>query len=296
MPERNRSNPRARLPAPEHLARKIAWFSIGLGVAQVLIPRTMARLTGVPIPRPLMVLCGLRGVACGVGLLTQPNPLPWMNARVAGDALDLAGLAAGLAFPNLDPKRLAVATAAVAGVTALDLYSARELAEQERRKPLYVTTSVVVARPPGDLYQFWRNLENLPSVMPHLQSVRATGGTQSYWVAHAPWGGRVEWNAELIDDVPDQRLAWRTIDDSEVFNAGSVRFNPLDEGSSTEVIVEILYVPPAGAVGAAVAKIFGKDAGQDMFADLEALKRIMESGGDRLGLGPGVSRLRPRIS
>jgi uncharacterized membrane protein len=255
-------------------------FSIGLGVAQLLVPRTLARLTGVPVPRALMMLCGLRGVACGVGLLTQPNPLAWMNARVAGDALDLAGLAAGAALCGPQAKRLAMATVAVAGVTALDVYSAHELAEDERRKPLYVSTSVVVERSPAELYRFWRNLENLPSVMPHLQSVRATGPKQWHWVAHAPWGGRVEWHSELIDDVPEQRLAWRTSDDSEIFNAGSVRFNPLGDGSSAEVVVEILYVPPAGALGAAVAKIFGKDAGQDMFADLDAFKRIMESNRD----------------
>jgi len=276
MPERSESNPRARRSGPEQLARNVGWLSIGLGVAQVLAPRTMARLTGVPIPRTLMVLCGLRELACGIGILTQPRPLPWVNARVAGDALDLAGLAAALALSG-NPRRVALATAAVAGVTALDVYTARELAEDERRQPLYVATSVLIERPAGELYQFWRNFENLPQVMPHLQSVQVIGDRQSHWVAHAPWGGRVEWHTELIDDVPEQRLAWRTVDGSEVFNAGSVRFNPVANGGTTEVIVELLYVPPAGAVGAAVAKIFGKDTGQDMFADLDAFKRIMES-------------------
>jgi uncharacterized membrane protein len=278
MPERSEFNARARRPGPEHLARKLGWLSIGLGVTQVLLPRTMARLTGVPIPRTLMVLCGLRGLACGIGLLTQPNPVPWVNTRVAGDALDLGGLVAGIAFGRTDPKRLALSSAAVAGIAAFDIYSARELGEHERRKPQYVATSVVIDRPAGELYRFWRSFENLPQVMPHLQSVRAIDDKHLHWVAHAPWGGSVEWRSELIDDVPERRLAWRTSDGSDVFNAGSVRFNPVADGSSTEVIVELLYVAPAGAVGATVAKIFGKDAGQDVFADLDAFKRIMESG------------------
>ena len=261
---------------PEHIARGLGWFSIAVGVAQVVAPRAVGKLTGMPIPPALMMLCGLRELACGIGILTQPKALHWVNARVAGDALDLAGLAAGFAIPGLDRKRLALAAAAVGGVTALDVYCARALAGRERRMPLYVATSVTVERPADELYSFWRSLENLPRVMPHLQSVRMLGDNRSHWVAHAPWGGRIEWNSELIDDVPGQRLAWRTVDGSDVFNAGSVRFTPVAQGAHTDVTVEILYVPPAGAVGAAVARLFGKDAGQDMFADLTAFKRMME--------------------
>jgi uncharacterized membrane protein len=244
----------------------------------VIAPRTIGRLTGVRIQPGLMMLCGVRELACGIGILTQAKPLPWINARIAGDALDLAGVAAGLAIPGVDRTRLAVTGAAVAGITALDVYCARDLGGRERHAPLYVATSVIIERPAQALYRFWRDLENLPSVMPHLQSVQVLGENYSHWVAHAPWGGRVEWDSELIDDVPGERLAWRTVDGSEVFNAGSVRFSPVADGAYTEVTVELLYVPPAGAVGAAVARLFGKDAGQDMFADLAAFKRIMEAG------------------
>jgi uncharacterized membrane protein len=268
---------RSKRQEPEQLARGLGWFSIAMGLAQVLAPRTMGRLTGVRIPPGLMMLCGVRELACGIGILTQPKPLPWVNARIAGDALDLAGVAAGLAIPGVDRTRLAVTGAAVAGITALDIYCARDLGERARAAPLYVATSVVVERPAADLYRFWRNLENLPRVMPHLQSVHVLGDNVSHWVAHAPWGGRVEWDSELIDDVSGERLAWRTVDGSDVFNAGSVRFSPLADGACTEVTVELLYVPPAGAVGAAVARLFGKDAGQDMFADLAAFKHMMEA-------------------
>jgi uncharacterized membrane protein len=268
---------RTKREESDPLTRGLGWFSIAAGLAQVLAPRTVGRLTGVHIPPALMMLCGLRELACGIGILAQPKALPWLNVRIAGDALDLAGLAAALAIPGVDRRRLAVTGAAVAGITALDIHCARELGERERHAPLYVSTSVIVERPAEALYRFWRDLENLPRVMPHLQSVQVLGENFSHWVAHAPWGGRVEWDSELIDDVPAQRLAWRTVDGSEVFNAGSVRFTPLADGAYTEVTVELLYVPPAGAVGAAVARLFGKDAGQDMVADLAEFKRLMES-------------------
>jgi uncharacterized membrane protein len=268
---------RARRGEPEHLARGLGWFSIAAGVVQVLAPRAVGRLTGAPMPPALVMLCGLRELACGIGILAQRKPLPWVNARIAGDALDLAGLAAALAIPGVGRKRLLAAGAAVAGIAALDIYCARELGERERGAPLYVSTSVVVERPAEALYRFWRDLENLPRIMPHLQSVQVLGENYSHWIAHAPWGGRVEWDSELIDDIPAQRLAWRTVDGSEVFNAGSVRFTPLADGTRTEVTVELLYVPPAGAVGAAVARLFGKDAGQDMVADLAEFKRVMET-------------------
>lgn len=267
---------RTKHERPEHLSRGLGWFSIAVGLAQVLAPRAMSRLTGLPVPRGLMMLCGLREVACGIGILTQPNTLPWVNGRIAGDALDLAGIAAGFSMPGVDRRRLVLTGAAVAGITALDVYCAQDLAERGRASPLYVATSVIVERPAEELYRFWRDLENLPRIMPHLESVQVLGENYSHWIAHAPWGGRVEWDTELIDDVPGQRLAWRTVDGSEVFNAGSVRFTRIADGAYTEVTAEILYVPPAGAVGAAVARLFGKDEGQDMFADLGAFKRIME--------------------
>jgi uncharacterized membrane protein len=146
--------------------------------------------------------------------------------------------------------------------------------------PLYVSTSIVVERRADELYRFWRNLENLPQVMPHLQSVRMTGSSGSHWVARAAWGGRVEWDSELIDDVPNQRLAWRTIDGSDVYNAGSVLFTSVPPGNATEVTVELLYEAPAGSVGAALARMLGKGAGHDVRADLQAFKTLMEKSTD----------------
>ena len=141
------------------------------------------------------------------------------------------------------------------------LQRARAWRARTPQAAVQVATSVVIDRPAGELYRFWRSFENLPQVMPHLQSVRAIDNRHLHWVAHAPWGGSIEWRSELIDDVPERRLAWRTSDGSDVFNAGSVRFNPVADGGGPEVIVELLYVAPAGAVGATVAKDFRQGCG-----------------------------------
>lgn len=262
--------------SPEQLARGLAWLSVGLGIAQVLAPRTVSRLIGVPFPATLTILCGVREIATGIGILTQDDPAPWMRARVAGDALDLAGIAAGLMVPGADRRRIAVATAAIAGVTAADVYCSRALAEPGRRSTRHVIASIEVERAPGELYRFWRDLGNLPRLMPHLDSVQVLDDVHSHWVARGPAGSRVEWDSEIIDDAPDERLAWRSVEGSQNYNAGSVQF--ARSGSGTRVTVELLYDPPAGSLGAAVAKLLGRGADHDVHADLRAFKHFMESG------------------
>jgi uncharacterized membrane protein len=262
--------------SPEQLARGLAWLSIGLGIAQVLAPRTVARLVGVPIPVTLTMLCGVREIASGIGILTQEDPAPWMRARIAGDALDLAGIAAGLMIPDADRRRIAVATAAIAGVTAADVYCSRALSQHGRRSTRHVIASIQVDRSPGELYRFWRDLGNLPRLMPHLDSVQVLDEVHSHWIARGPAGTRVEWDSEIIDEAPDERLAWRSVEGSQIYNAGSVQF--ARAGSGTRVTVELLYDPPAGSLGAAVAKLLGGGADDDVHADLRAFKHFMESG------------------
>src|SRR5688500_7839839 len=148
--------------SPEQLARGLGWLSIGIGIAQVLAPRTVSRLVGVPFPATLTVLCGVREIVSGIGILTQEDATPWMRARVAGDALDLAGLGVGLMVSGADRRRIGVATAAVAGITAADVYCSRELALRGRRSPRHVMASIDVDRAPDELYRYWRDLGNFP--------------------------------------------------------------------------------------------------------------------------------------
>lgn len=261
---------------PEHLARGLGWLSVGLGIAQIVAPRIVARLSGVPVPPVLMVACGLRQLACGLGILTQEEPAPWIKARIAGDAVDLAALGCGAVLPGSGGRRIAINAAAVAGITALDVYCSRELAAQGRRlPPRHLTSSIDIDRTPAELYRFWRDVANLPRVMPHLKSVKVIDATRSQWVAGGESGTRIEWESEIIDDVPGERIAWRSCDGEILFNAGSVQFAPAP-GGGTRVRVDLLYELPAGTFGAALARLLGQDPGEVVRTDLAALKAMME--------------------
>lgn len=142
-----------------------------------------------------------------------------------------------------------------------------------------VDESIIIRRAPRDLFDFWRNFENLPSVMQHLQSVEAIGTSRTHWVAHGPLGATVAWDAEIVNERPNEMIAWRSVRGSEVDTAGSVHFEPTPDGFGTRVRVELKYDPPGGKVIAAVARLLGEDPRAQIRADLVRLKRLMEEGG-----------------
>jgi uncharacterized membrane protein len=149
-----------------------------------------------------------------------------------------------------------------------------------------VEKSVFVNRPADQLYAFWRSFENLPHVMSHLKSVTVTGD-RSHWVAAGPAGLTVEWDAEIINDRPNELIAWGSLPGSQVDTAGSVHFyNLLNRG--TKVVVNLKYDPPGGAAGAAVAKLFGHDAAAMIEHDIENFKRLAETGGLRTAAEPAL--------
>ena len=139
-----------------------------------------------------------------------------------------------------------------------------------------VEKSVTVNRSPEELYNFWRNFENLPRFMSHLESVNVIDDKKSHWVAKGPAGSSVEWDAEIINEIPNELIGWRSVDGSEVRNAGSVHFTRGTRG--TEVKVVLRYDPPAGLLGAAIAKLFGKDPAHEVQEDLRQFKQLMETG------------------
>src|SRR5262249_47419612 len=122
----------------------------------------------------------------------------------------------------------------------------------------------------------WRNLEQLPRFVRHLASVRELDSQRSHWKAHAPAGTRVEWDAEIVQDLPNRRLSWRSLPGSDVMNSGVVDFRELP-GGATGVRVFLAYAPPAGAVGATVARLLGAEPGVQIKEDLQRLKDLMES-------------------
>jgi uncharacterized membrane protein len=138
--------------------------------------------------------------------------------------------------------------------------------------------AITINKSPQELYQFWRNLENLPRFMEHLDSVKVLGDRRSQWVAKAPAGMKVEWEAEIINEVENERIGWRSLEGAQINNAGSVQFKPAPGGRGTEVEVTLKYDPPAGALGAAFAKLFGEEPNQQIRDDLRRLKQLMETG------------------
>ncbi|MBE9181612.1 SRPBCC family protein [Oculatella sp. LEGE 06141] len=141
-----------------------------------------------------------------------------------------------------------------------------------------VEKSVTIQRSPEELYQFWRNLENLPTFMKHLKSVQVVSDLRSHWVANAPLGNDLAWDAEIITDRPNQLIAWASVEGADIDNSGFVRFQPAPAGRGTEVKVVMEYNPPGGAVTAAIAKLFGEEPEQQIGDELRRFKMLMEAG------------------
>jgi uncharacterized membrane protein len=266
-------------------ARGLGWFSVALGAFQIIAPETVASVAGARIrPRTAatMRLLGLRELASGVGILSETRPAAWLWARVVGDAMDLALLGKTLANPKCQRTRTMTALGSVLAVTALDVKSAVELTQRERRgfaepEGIHVISAITVNRPRDEVYRYWRDLEHLPKFMAHLESVQMQDG-RSKWRAKGPLGIPVEWEAEIVADQPNENLAWRSCEGSDVPNQGSVRFLDAPGGRGTEVRVELRYDPPTGAFGALVAKLFGAEPGQEIAGDLRRFKQVIETG------------------
>lgn len=275
----------ADIARAERLAKTLGWFSIGLGLAQLLAPGGMSRVVGVGQRPRLMQALGVREITSGVGILTQRQPAGWLWSRVAGDAIDLALLGAAARSPGSNRRLVSVATALVAGVTVLDLLSSVDNSRHKRAETgaeatgeVQVQKSLVINRSPEECYRFWHDFENFPRFMKHLESVRIIGDNRMRWKAKGPAGIPIEWDAELLADEPGQLLAWRSLEHADVDNAGTVRFERAPGGRGTIVRVEMAYRPPGGAAGSMVAKLFGEEPSQQIDEDLRRFKWLIETG------------------
>ena len=190
--------------------------------------------------------------------------------------MDLSLLGTASAAEEVDEHRVQAAAAAVAGVTVLDAMCAWQHSQLD--KPIRVARTIAIDRTPAELYRFWRDLENLPRFMRHLESVHVESETRSHWVARAPAGKTVEWDAEIVEDKPDEVIAWRSLPNADVDNSGAVHFQYAPGGRGTFVHVELVYRPPGGLIGAMVAKLFGEEPSQQVQSDLYRLKQVIETG------------------
>jgi len=144
-------------------------------------------------------------------------------------------------------------------------------------KDIHVEKSITIGKSPEELYSFWRQFDNLPRFMKHLESVTCTGLNQWHWIAKGPVGTDVEWDAEIYNEKPNELIAWRSLPGADITNAGSVRFEPAGE-RGTVVKVNLNYNAPGGKVSAFLAKLFGQEPGQIIEEDLRRLKQILETG------------------
>jgi len=143
---------------------------------------------------------------------------------------------------------------------------------------VHVRESIRVEVPIADVYRFWRRLENLPQFMTHLNRVDEVADRKSHWVASGPAGLAVEWDAEIINEIENQVLAWRSLPGSDIVTAGSVNFRAVRGGRSTQIRVSLQYAPPAGKAGALVASLFGREPSQTVREDLRHFKQRLEAG------------------
>jgi uncharacterized membrane protein len=146
-------------------------------------------------------------------------------------------------------------------------------------KPLRVEKTVTIqTKSAAELYQFWHDFENLPTFMKHLRSVTVLDDTRSHWVANAPLGNTVEWDAQIINDLENLLISWASIPGAAVENSGFVRFQAAPSGRGTEVKVVLEYTVPGGSLTAAIAKVFGENPEQQIGDDLRRFKMLMETG------------------
>lgn len=281
--QRNGSNGKSSLSAKK-LARGLGWFSIGLGAAEFLLPRTVAKIAGVNPDNnaSLIRLFGLRELASGLAIFMQGDrPAEAVWSRVAGDTLDLTSLGVALASPDSEKGKVSFAVANVLAVTALDVLCAQELSRQKNGSvgaAENTRRTMIINRPPDDLYKEWRNFQQLPRFIRQLVSVKETGNGLTHWVAQGPTGTIVEWDAEFLEDRPNQYIAWQSIEGSDVETSGSIEFRPAPGNRGTIVTVELNYNLPGGVVGNALAKLLREDPGALAQEALRCFKQVMEVG------------------
>jgi uncharacterized membrane protein len=281
----------------QSMATGLGWFSIGLGLAEVAAPDSVARLIGVrnsSNARRTLQSFGMREIANGLALLQSSQDSTWLWTRVGGDAIDAATLWRALDDPNNDRNKVLTAIGAVAGIATLDAVCAAGLSQRSSHEPstrarrqaqaneaphgIRVRKSFTINRQPDVVYGFWRKLENLPRFMRHLESVEVIDAGRSRWRAKAPAGMTVEWQAEITDDRPNEHISWRSVEGSTVPNRGTVRFAAAPGARGTEVHVDLEYSVPGGRVSSTIARLFGREPGQQIEDDLRRLKQLLETG------------------
>lgn len=192
-------------------------------------------------------------------------------------ALRVPMIAGGAALAALGIKRRSLLGAGMAAGGGLLIYRGITARGGWPSTLICVRKSFTIDRPAEELYRFWREFENLPRFMRHLQSVRSEGG-RLHWESSGPLGKHFSWQAEITEDRENELISWRSLPGSQIENQGSVRFQAAPQGRGSEMQVELVYRPPAGRIGAAFASLFGEEPEQQIREDLRRFKELMEAG------------------
>jgi uncharacterized membrane protein len=150
--------------------------------------------------------------------------------------------------------------------------------DEEVARDVHIEKSITINSTPAELYKFWRDFENLPRFMKDLERVTVLDNNRSHWVAKGPGGKNVEWDAEIYNEKEGELIAWRSMPDADITNAGSVHFEPAPDGRGTVLKVVLNYNPPGGKAAALFAKLFGSEPGQLVEENLKRFKQLMEAG------------------
>jgi uncharacterized membrane protein len=156
---------------------------------------------------------------------------------------------------------------------------------------IQVERSITVNKPRRDVYQSWRDLERLPEIMHHLESVELTGDLTSRWVARTGDGRTITWNAEIIEDRVNELISWRSLPGAEIQINGTVRFLDAPKGQGTEIYLTIRYDPPGGSATAFFLQLLGKAPQKLVSEDLRQFKSRLETGSEATVFGQSSGRL-----
>lgn len=278
--------------AAANLALTLGWFSLGVGLVSLMMPSTVARIAGIPARSAWLRAMGTRELISGAGILLRKDKPGWLWSRVAGDVMDLSLLT--LAGRKAMPQRRAVISAALAGITVLDLLAAYDRSSRvqttthtrsKRRNTGFISSGTVHVKKSLEVncsaeacYRFWRDIENFPRFMQHVHEVNSIDATRSRWRVEGPLGRHISWETELTSDIPSQQLGWRTKEGSDIAHAGMVRFTTAPGGRGTRVELDFQYHSPMGKAGVLLAKVLGEDPSQQLSEDLRRFKQLIETG------------------
>jgi len=202
------------------------------------------------------------------------NETPLTQDVIDGGAGDEDGLFAKAAKHPFVTGGAILAGAGLAYAAVKTIQSAADSIARE----VHIETSIAIDKSPEELYAFWRDFQNLSLFMKNLESVTRLDQRRSHWVAKGIGNAKIEWDAEIYNEKVNELIAWRSLENADVVNAGSVRFQKGPRGHGSYVRVAMNYNPPAGKLGATIAQLLGGEPAQLIKQDLRRLKQIMEAG------------------